>query len=414
MILDVLAEGWRGVAAHRVRSLLSGLGILFGVAAIITILGIGEGARREQERLIGQLGVLNFMIRARDFGDDAAARDEARRVSQGLGERDVAALREVLPHAVRVGGMAAVPVADMVPRLPEGQRLRGVGAELDYLAALNLVRREGRGFDARDVETAAPVCLLGLTARNLLFPGKPAVGEHVRIAGVWLTVVGVFEEPGGGGGAVEGVSVEDRDRDVVVPWSTARARFGNPLEPAPMDEILVQVGDVAHVVGDADLAGRVVKRLHRDAADTEMVVPLKLLEQSQAQQRIFNLVMGMIAGISLLVGGIGIMNIMLASVMERTKEVGIRLAVGARPRDIQALFLAESALISLVGGGLGIFAGLLLSAGVAAATGWSVATSPWAVLLAAALSMGEGVVFGWLPARSAARLSPAVAVRAAN
>ena len=410
-MLDLVREGWEGVRAHRVRSLLSALGILFGVSALIAILAIGEGARREQERLIDQLGVENFLVKAKTEWDDPKAEEEALRVSAGLSTRDVDALRLTLPAARHVGGMRLLDVPDLVPRPSPGQTVRVIGADLDYLAALGLVRREGRPLGPDDAAAAAPVCLLGTTARDVLFGGRAALGEHLRVGTVWLTVVGVVAAPGAGGGsAVQGVDIDDRDRDVILPLSTARVRF----EPHPpeLSEIIVAVGAVTDVPGHVDLAQRVVTRIHRGAADTTLVVPLRLLEQSRAQQRIFSLVMGMIAGISLLVGGIGIMNIMLASVMERTREVGIRLAVGARPRDIQALFLVEASLISLVGGSLGIVTGLVLSGLVAVATGWSTATSPGALLLAAALSMAEGVVFGWIPARNASRLSPAVAVRA--
>jgi putative ABC transport system permease protein len=415
-VRDLLLEGWQGVAAHRVRSFLSALGILFGVAAIIAILGIGEGARLEQERLIGQLGILNFIVKDKAFTDDQHdAEAAARRVSQGLSLRDVAALSAALPSARHAGGMRVLPTLDVVPRLPDGQQLRVLGADPDYLAAVGLVRTAGRGLTQDDEVHAAAVCLLGPTARTLLFSGKDAVGAWLRVGAVWLHVVGLVAEPGIGTSRPSASGDTDRrDRDVIIPLATALTRFDRPVDAPELSELVVAVGTPDDVEGHAAVATRVLERLHRGADDTTVVVPLRLLEQSRAQQRIFNLVMGMIAGISLLVGGIGIMNILLASVMERTREIGIRLAIGATPRDIQGLFLAESALISLIGGSLGIVVGLLLTVAVGRFTGWATAASPSGVLLAAGLSMLEGVVFGWIPARQASRMSPAVAVRHAG
>ncbi|MDP2314099.1 MAG: ABC transporter permease [Pseudomonadota bacterium] len=413
---DVLVEGWQGVTTHRVRSFLSGLGILFGVAAIIAILGIGEGARQEQERLIGQLGILNLLVRDVTFTDDQAeGEDKARRVSQGLSLRDVTALRGILPQAQHVGGMRILPTLETIPRLPEGEAIRVLGADPDWLAAKGLIRVEGRGLSAEDERSVAAVCLLGGTARDLLFGGEEAVGSWVRAGNVWLHVVGVVEESGlGRRQRSEPGDLDRHDRSVIVPLATALSRWDRPYAEPELSELIVAVGETALVEGHGLVASRAIARLHRDAADTTVVVPLRLLEQSRAQQRVFNLVMGMIAGISLLVGGIGIMNILFASVMERTREIGIRLAVGATPRDIQGLFLAESALVSGIGGALGILAGVALTAAVGRFTGWATATSIEGIVLAAGLSMIEGLVFGWIPARHASRMSPAIAVRHAG
>ncbi len=416
VVWDVLVEGWQGVTTHRVRSLLSGLGIFFGVAAIIAILGIAEGARQEQERLIGQLGILNFVVRDVTFPDDQAeAEQKARRVSQGLSLRDVAALRDILPAAEHVGGMRVLPTLETVPRLPEGEAVRVLGADPDWLAAKGLVRVEGRGLSPEDERAAAAVCLLGGTARDLLFGGEEAVGRWVRAGNVWLHVVGVVEEAGLGSGRRSEPGDADRhDRSILVPLATALTRWDRPFAEPELSELVVSVGEAGRVEGHAAVAARAIARLHRDAADTTLIVPLRLLEQSRAQQRVFNLVMGMIAGISLLVGGIGIMNILFASVLERTREIGIRLAVGATPRDIQGLFLAESALVSGLGGAVGIVAGVALTAAVGRFTGWATATSWEGIVLAAGLSMAEGLVFGWIPARQASRMSPAIAVRHAG
>ncbi len=417
---ELLREGYAGVRIHRVRSLLSSLGILFGVAAILGILSIGEGARREQEALISRLGILNFQIHNEDLSDDPEREKEVRRVSPGLSERDVTALLEALPAIEHVGAAREISRTEVVPRPTDPSKIELLGASPEWLAGSSLVRTSGRGLDSTDEDSRAAVCVIGEgAARNLFGPEDP-LGRKIRVGRVWLTVVGVFRDGGGGSGASSGpgaslgVEVDDRRGTIIVPLRTALDRFvrGDDEDEAPeLSEIQVTVTSMDEVPSHVALADRVLMRTHREQRDFAIEVPLRLLEQSREQQRLFSLVMGLIAGISLLVGGIGIMNIMLASVLERTREVGIRLAVGARPRDIAGLFLVEAALISLVGGVAGVFAGLAMSSLVAAFTGWSTAVSPQAVLGVLLLSMLEGVLFGYLPARRASQLPPVIAVR---
>ncbi|MCA9567731.1 MAG: FtsX-like permease family protein, partial [Myxococcales bacterium] len=240
---------------------------------------------------------------------------------------------------------------------------------------------------------------------------KRALHEWIRVDQTWLRVVGVVRTGTGGQTSMEGVTIQDRSGDVMMPLSTSRVVAPVRRGKAELDEIQVAFASVEDVVPGVDVLDRHLKRRHREQPVYELTVPLTLIAQSEAQQRIFNMVMGLIAGISLLVGGIGIMNIMLASVMERTKEIAIRLAVGASPRDIHRLFVMEACLISLLGGVLGIFAGFAVSWVVAWFTGWATSVSLQAVLLATVVSTLEGLVFGYLPARQAAQLQPAMAVR---
>ncbi|MEN0065737.1 MAG: ABC transporter permease [Myxococcota bacterium] len=418
-LLELLREGFAGVRIHRVRSLLSSLGILFGVAAILGILSIGEGARREQEALIARLGILNFQIRNVDLADDDERRTEIRRVSPGLSARDVVALREALPAATHVGAALDIKRQEVVPRPTDPASITLLGASPGWLAGSSLVRTRGRPLDATDERTKASVCVMGEGAARALFGPEDPLGQRIRVGRVWLTVVGVFRDAGETGSAPSGpgpsggvgVEVDDRRGAIVMPLQSAIARFPPEEEAPPLSEIQVTVASIEDVPSHVALATRVLNRTHREQADVEIEVPLRLLEQSRAQQRLFSLVMGLIAGISLLVGGIGIMNIMLASVLERTREVGIRLALGARPRDIAGLFLVEAAMISVVGGVAGVLAGLVIASLVAAATGWATAVSPTSVLGVLLLSMVEGVVFGYLPARRASQLPPVIAVR---
>ena len=414
-MIDLFRDGLRGVLAHRLRSLLSTLGILFGVAAVIGILSIGEGARQQQEALIAQLGVLNFQITNREDPEDEEKLEALRRTSRGLSQRDVAALRATLPDATFVGGAREIVPRALIP-IDTSESLRVLGAEPHYLAGTALRRTSGRPLGPADEQSRAAVAMLGSTAARQLFGTASPLGQRIRIDDVWFTVVGTMSDAldGEDSGELEGVDIDDRSRDIVIPLATALARFRIDRERPELDTIQVALSHVEAVPGNTMVARRMLSRLHREQEDFDLVVPLRLLEQSRAQQQIFNLVMGLIAGISLLVGGIGIMNIMLASVLERTREIGVRLAVGATPMQIRLLFLTESAVISLTGGILGVLAGFIISWLVAATTGWATAVSVWAVLLATVLSVTEGLFFGFLPANRAAKLPPAIAVRGAG
>lgn len=408
---DLFKEAVLGLAAHRARTLLSALGILFGVAAVIGILSIGEGARREQEALIAQLGILNVQVRSVELPEEKEARRDILRRTTGLSERDVRALREFLPGAVQIGGMRELEPGSLHPRPEDRKGLRFLGVSPEHLIGSPFRLVAGRPLRSEDEAAGSRVVLLGEGAARRLFGRRPALHQWVRLDDTWLRVVGIVATGSGGQTSMEGVAIQDRSGDVMMPLSTAR-HLGPPAPDEPaLDEIQITFTDTAAVVPGVDVLGRYLDRRHREQPVYELVVPLDLLAQNEAQQRIFNLVMGLIAGISLLVGGIGIMNIMLASVMERTREIAVRLAVGASPRDIHHLFVMEACLISLLGGVLGIFAGYTVSWIVAWFTGWATSVSLQAVLLATVVSTLEGLVFGYLPARQAARLQPAMAVR---
>jgi putative ABC transport system permease protein len=410
---DLLREAAHSLSLHWMRTLLSGLGILFGVAAVIGILSIGEGARREQEQLISRLGILNFQIRQLPLPEDEEEADQLRRVTRGLSLRDVAALREVLPEAVHIGGMRKLDGQEMVPRPTEGQDVHVVGVEPAYLAGTPVHLVAGRPLRRQDNDRGARVAILGDRARKALFGADEALGKQIRVGTVWVRVVGLLSDNTSGtvASSFGGIDIQDRSRDILLPLNTVLEHFP-PAETDPeLDEIQVSLREMDHVSGHTAVATAVLERLHKGQNVYDLVVPMRLLEQSRAQQRIFNLVMGLIAGISLLVGGIGIMNIMLASVMERTREIGIRMAVGASPTEIHRLFLVEASMISLAGGVLGILVGYAISWLVASFTGWATAVAPEAVGLVLLLSMGEGVVFGYVPARRASQMQPAQAVR---
>ncbi len=248
-------------------------------------------------------------------------------------------------------------------------------------------------------------------ARQELFGYGPAVGQVVKVNDVWLEVVGVLAgDAGTGADSFEGVAVGSAAREIYLPAATAERKFEHPVLQSPLDEIVVNLQDGVGGTAAAPLIGDLLARLHGGAADYEVVVPEALLAQSRRTQRLFNLVMGCIAGISLLVGGIGIMNIMLATVLERTREIGLRRAVGARRRDIRFQFVVEAFAISLLGGLAGIAAGLAIARSVAAFAGWQTVVTGASILLSTGVAMAVGLASGIYPATRAAALDPIAAL----
>jgi putative ABC transport system permease protein len=280
---------------------------------------------------------------------------------------------------------------------------------------------EGRFLDALDESTHGQVCVIGPAVRRDLFGYGPAVGKLVKVNDVWLEVVGVLAAadaapaaggkagaPGGGESAGSAVSAT---REIYLPLSTADRKFEHPDLASPLDEIVVRLKDGVSGAEASAVMRDLLDRLHGGTGDYELVVPEALLAESRRTQRLFNVVMGAIAGISLLVGGIGIMNIMLATVLERTREIGVRRAVGARSWDIRFQFIVESFAISLIGGLAGIVAGLALARGVAAYAGWETIVTGASIVLSTGVAMAVGLASGIYPASRAAALDPIEALR---
>ena len=413
---DLLLDALRGLLDHPLRSALTGLGIVFGVAAVIAMLSIGEGAQREAQAMISLLGLHQVIVEARPIEGESEEAVEKRRASLGLRLQDGDALLALLPQLSAVGGRKQLKVEDLLPRPVDPTLIAIEGVDSGYLDAAGLELVVGRRLLPADDADKAAVCVLGIGAARLLFGRSDVVGEHVRADRVWLHVVGVVRQPTYGSRPVEGLELEDRNLRVFLPLETALGRFekdwrkGEP-PPTELDELILRVREGEDIKGVSAVAEAALRRLHHDVRDFRVVVPLALLEQSRQTQALFNLVMGLIAGISLLIGGIGIMNIMLAGVVERTREIGVRRALGARQRDIEMLFLIEATTISLLGGLVGIGLGLGAAGIIAQATGWTTAVSGGSLALSAGISALVGIVFGTWPAMRAARMDPVTALR---
>jgi putative ABC transport system permease protein len=396
------------LGSHKLRSVLTMLGMIFGVGAVIAMLSIGEGAERRALSMIERLGLRNVLVR--DVTLAGTDLQEARKKSLGVSFRDADAIEQAVP-----GVELTSPRIEVVPYkvLAAGGKTEAqvFGVSDRHAGLLDLELAEGRFLDATDIAEHQQVAVIGHEVRRDLFGFGPALGEPLKVNDVWLRVVGVLAPGAGAGGDVEGVSVAGTGRQILLPVTTASRKFEHDPLAAPLDEIVVRLAPGTSARGTADAIDGLLSRLHAGARDYELVVPEALLAQAQRTQNLFNLVMGAIAGISLLVGGIGIMNIMLATVLERTREIGVRRAVGARQRDIRFQFVVESFTISLLGGLTGIAAGIGLAWGVAAWAGWDTVVTPGAVILATGVAVAVGLSSGIYPAHRAAALDPIEALR---
>ncbi len=276
---------------------------------------------------------------------------------------------------------------------------------------VNLETAEGRFLDPLDVRAHAQVAVIGAGVRRDLFGYGPAVGEHLKINDVWLEVIGVLASTVDEADSFEGVALGSPSTAVYLPISTALRKFDRDPLDSPLDEIIVRLAEAERGRATARVLSSLLDHLHAGADDYELVVPEALLVESRRTQRLFNLVMGAIAGISLLVGGIGIMNIMLASVLERTREIGIRRAVGARKKDIRFQFIVESFALSALGGLAGVAMGVLIAKAVALSAGWTTLVRIWSILLATGVAMVVGLASGIYPAVRASELDPIESLR---
>jgi putative ABC transport system permease protein len=397
------------IMAHKMRSALTMLGIVFGVGAVIAMLSIGAGAESEALATISRLGLENVVVRAREIRGDEEQR-EVRRKSLGVSLRDGEAIRDAIPGVLQIAPKIEVkPWKVLAAEGSSDAAVYGVSAEHAELVSLEMA--EGRFLDPVDILQHAQVAVIGETVRRDLFGFDQALEQHLKINDVWFEVVGILA---GGGGEVDrfqGVQIGSNSNAIYVPVSAALRKFDrDPLE-APLSELVVHLADAQHAASTARLIDTLLGHLHAGADDYELVVPEALLAESRRTQRMFNIVMGCIAGISLLVGGIGIMNIMLATVLERTREIGLRRAVGARKRDILFQFIIESFALSVLGGLAGILMGVLIARGVAASAGWPTLVTPWSVFLATSVAVSVGLASGIYPAQRAAEVDPIESLR---
>ncbi|HRU04673.1 MAG TPA: ABC transporter permease [Candidatus Brocadiia bacterium] len=417
-IRRTLKMGLKSLWMHRLRSALTVLGIVFGVCSVIAMLAIGEGASREAQEQIRQLGSQNIIIRSvKPPEDQKATSERTMLLKYGLTYEDAERIVYTLPN-VEVMVSARVFRQDI---WSEGRRVDGtiVATVPWHPATANIRVAEGRFFSPDEARVGASVCVLGPGVARELFPIDDPLGRTIRVSDNYYRVIGVVESLGQGTAKPGGES-RGSDTDVYIPLTTAQHRFGDVLvkarsgsfemEEVQLHQIIVKTASLENVIATAEAIRSQLARFHAKE-DYTVVVPLELLRQAERTKRIFSIVLGSIAAISLLVGGIGIMNIMLATVTERTREIGIRRAMGAKRRDIILQFLTETVLRSGGGGLLGVGLGVLIPLAVSEFTNMATVVTPWSLILAFSISVAIGVIFGLYPAGRAANMDPIEALR---
>jgi putative ABC transport system permease protein len=409
--LPELRLGLENLRAHKLRSLLTMLGMIFGVAAVVAMLSIGAGAQQEVMAFIEQLGVRNLIVEAREAPDDQALQ-KVRKLSAGLSFQDQRVIQANLDGISAVTARKRFTPSKLIPRPIGGDPPVVYGIEPSYVTIANLSVASGRFFDDAETTAAAPVAVLGEAAAATLFGAQDPIGRYVKVNEQWFQVIGVAGPQLTVQSDVAGLPAQDRNNIIYVPlYSTIRRlEDSRSRQRDEIDGIYLQMASSADIVGAAAQIRGILDVAHRGAGDFTIVSPAELLAQQRRTQRIFELVMVAIASISLLVGGIGIMNIMLASVLERTREIGVRRAIGARQRDVVRQFLIETTIISLTGGVVGILLGVGLSELIGILAGWSTIVTTISIVLAFGVSVAIGIVFGLYPAVRASRLDPVKAL----
>ncbi len=414
--------GLEGLRSHMLRSLLSMLGIIFGVGAVIAMLSIGEGAKQEALEQIQIMGMNNIIVEDVPISADEQTSQQTN-FSTGLTWEDARAVQELNPLVE-----TTVPVRDMSMTVRFGkERAKAtiVGTTPEYAEVMNFNTREGSFFTFQDVEEIRRICVLGGGIKWRLFLFKSPLGEKIKIGDQWFTVVGVIEEKSVTSSRSRGLPVNDINQEIYIPITTSLKRFVDVnsgmsyvpgqgwkrVQQSEIKQFVARVPNIGRIQEAANILKATMERRHNFVEDFSITVPEALLRQSRQTQRIFNIVMGAIASISLVVGGIGIMNIMLASVLERTREIGIRRATGATRRDILGQFLLEAIILSFAGGMIGIVLGFVLTKAIAAYADWRTIVSMQAIMLSFGVSVVVGIIFGVYPARRAARMDPIDALR---
>lgn len=445
-----LQVAFTALVSNRMRSLLTALGIIFGVGAVIAMLSIGRGAEQEILEQIKLVGVNNIVITARVVSEEQSQQQEGnetqpllgnenKKASLGLNMDDVRAMMTTLPSVAVI----SPEVVKDVQMIRKGQitTARLIGVEDAFFPINNFKIVAGSNFSAAHQQSGQPVCIIGHNIKQRFFGNQNPIGKRLKAGDVWLTVVGVLAERTVTEAAITNLGLRDFNNDVYIPLksmflrvndrgkvaiagNTTTVFFGGGVAVTgddgadgkdknyhQLDKVVVQVADTRYLQSTAEIIARMLERRHNGIVDFEITIPELLLAQQQRTKSIFNIVLGAIAGISLLVGGIGIMNIMLASVLERIKEIGIRMAIGARKLDIISQFLMEAVLISLSGGIIGILIGILASAAITYFTDILTIISLGSVVISFGISFLVGLVFGITPARKAALQDPIESLR---
>ncbi|MDD4640438.1 MAG: ABC transporter permease [Bacteroidales bacterium] len=406
---EIVRVALHALMDHKFRSFLTMLGIIFGVASVIAMLSIGEGAKREAIAKYQDLGVSNIIVREKKLSN--AELEEVRaRFSPGLSINDAKVIKEIVPEVTQVAPQAEkeaeVKMGDM------SAKSTVIGITPAFVEILNYETEDGIFISEDHYNNSLKVCVLGAGLVKSFFPNQSALGKMVKVDDQWLEVVGVMKSKTVFTETVGELASRDLNNDVYVPLTTFNKRFAkdNLLE-SEIKQITVKVNSSAKLMESAALIRSILDRHHFNNEDYSIVIPYELLKQEEKERQIYNILLGAIAAISLVVGGIGIMNIMLATVMERTREIGIRRAIGARKKDIMSQFVVEAVAISITGGIIGVFLGVTLSFSISWFTDVTTFIRVYSIFIAFFFSVLVGISFGYLPAKNAANLKPIESIR---
>ena len=436
-IMQNYAIALEAVMANKIRSLLTGLGIIFGVAAVIAMLAIGSGAQQEildQIKLVGVNNIVITPVLEQSEGtvesDDGSVgpQKSKKNLSLGLNFLDVHSIQKIVPGIEKVS--PEVILETDVLRNGFRRTTKLVGVENAYFEISGFNLDEGRYFNAEQLEKGVPVCIIGKSIKSKFFSREEPLGKFIKVGKHWLKVVGVLEERIISDKSISNLGIRDYNMDIYTPLSTALVRYENRamvtnalIQEArrnnsddkdnyhQLDRLVIKVANTEQMNSIAQVISKILMRKHNQVIDYEITIPELLLKQQQRTKNIFNYVLGGIAGISLLVGGIGIMNIMLASVLERIKEIGLRMSLGATRLDIIYQFLLEAIMISFSGGMVGVLFGLSIAFGIAELAEIPTIVSFYSILLSFGVAVTVGVVFGIAPAKRAASQDPITSLR---
>ncbi|MCF8233535.1 MAG: ABC transporter permease [Bacteroidales bacterium] len=448
--LQIINVALEAVLANKFRTMLTALGIIFGVAAVIAMMAIVSGTRQEILNQIKLLGVNNIVIQPileSDGGngedDDEEGQTLKKKYSPGLTLEDAESIMEVIPTVERVSPQVTYQTSIVKDGKRTAASLQGVTNK--FFEVYNLELQKGEFFDKTHLISGKPVCIISPVAAAKLFPHEDPIGKTLKCGQIWLKVIGILEDRGFSTEESEGYGISNYDKNIYAPLKTVLLRFkdrslitqqsllgggsevvfygggvvsfsstgGSEAEDNmnQLDKIVVQVINSEQLSTTSEAIEKMLKRRHQEVKDYEVKVPEILLRQEQQSKDLLNIVLGAIASISLIVGGIGIMNIMLASVMERIREIGVRMATGARKKDIIFQFLSEATLISISGGFLGILLGILLSKIIMKAFNIMTIISPWSIIISFGVAAFIGILFGYMPAKRAANQDPVESLR---
>ena len=420
-----------GVFSNQLRAFLTALGIIFGVAAVITMLAIGTGAKQsilEQMKLIGTNNIIVTSIIPSPEENTQAGKEEKVAWSPGLTMEDLKAMLKILPTVDKVS--PEMEIKTTIIQSAKLEKAKAIGVTNAFFELNNLSLADGLFFHEQHIEQGKPVCIIGKSIQKKFFSDEDPIGQKIKCGNTWLKIIGVLERRNASKENLESLGIRDYNSDVYIPISTALLRFKNRALVTrsdikrgdwddgdnkdenyhQLDKMTLRVTDAGKILATRDLIGKILKRRHK-IVDYEIRVPEKELEAQQDSQDTWNNVLAFIAGISLLVGGIGIMNIMLATVMERIKEIGVRRSLGAKQNDIVYQFLFEAIFISLIGGIIGVILGVSAAWFIDANYGIPTIIPLWAVLLSFVVAVSVGIIFGIFPAQKAARQDPIKALR---